>query len=696
MWANLLPLACSNLRPPSRDEVAQALLDQFAAQTATSIDLSGLCTEQGNTEDELRANARRCVDDAVTCHQLVEATGNSGGYVLSTEETVANFLFTCLRKADELDRLFLGLYAATWEELLFSSPYGRAYVTNSVLPVVSRSYSLPLAARPETDPARTLLEYCPSAARLVLQFRPPPSNLVKESLLNVAALAGALYDLHADPNRLLNIRVREAVRAIAGSDERMASTIRLLEEIALLGGFTDEQVRESFEFSDAGRRVLDALIPDGPGYEINVTQTVPSDAPASTTHLPRLLLASQRAATPIQLANAPDHVLTVRVTADQGLPTPSSDPVMLEVGPGPAQPFGLARLPPHIQVNRQTQTIRLSLGRFDIDSCPAPYPVIVRLPTPPPPGERPTVQFAASIHWPALTVRDLCELEEASQLLQTGTGRLELLIEDSGALLASMDGSNGGELFRLGRWTADVIRGLCDLDTSLPVPLFVPVGRIAELERGTASERHAGWQAIRTEAESDRAVISSLYLRIAAATRVPVEESFLRFFPGTFPPPTIKSGGAISQEEMNQLWENGTEDIQITSFFDTDIFELAQLLRDWCRDPREPFPFTLGPGVPSPLTRSALAIRFQRAVNRIWHFDRPVVFELRPVSRQEAYAMEAEYWRSVGDTRRAELAEEIRTRLDRAAGIRPSESAASAATAAANSLMDSVCGPSAE
>jgi hypothetical protein len=41
-----------------------------------------------------------------------------------------------------------------------------------------------------------------------------------------------------------------------------------------------------------------------------------------------------------------------------------------------------------------------------------------------------------------------------------------------------------------------------------------------------------------------------------------------------------------------------------------------------------------------------------------------VVFELRPISRQEAYGLEADYWRSVNDTRRAELAEEIRARLD--------------------------------
>jgi hypothetical protein len=76
----------------------------------------------------------------------------------------------------------------------------------------------------------------------------------------------------------------------------------------------------------------------------------------------------------------------IGVTSEQGLPVPSGDPIMLGVGPGVAQPFGFARFPARIEVSRQTQTIRLSLGRFDIASCPAPYPVIVLLPTPSPPA----------------------------------------------------------------------------------------------------------------------------------------------------------------------------------------------------------------------------------------------------------------------------------------------------------------------
>jgi hypothetical protein len=91
-WETLLPLVCSDLHPRGKDETMQALLDRFTELTAQRTDLTGLCLERGNTEDELRAGARRCVEDASTCRHLVEA-GASGGLVLSAGESVADVFF---------------------------------------------------------------------------------------------------------------------------------------------------------------------------------------------------------------------------------------------------------------------------------------------------------------------------------------------------------------------------------------------------------------------------------------------------------------------------------------------------------------------------------------------------------------------------------------------------------------------------
>jgi hypothetical protein len=671
-WDALLPLVCADLRPRSRDEITQALLDRLGEEAAARTELSGLCTERGSSEADLRAGARRCVDDAAAYRHLVEAPGESGGSVLSAEEPVANLLFTRLRSADELDRLYLGRYAPGWEERLFGSPYGRAYVAGCVLPAVGQSYSLPQGTRPETDPTHTLLELCPTAARLVLQFRPPPSNLAKQTLLNLATLTGALYDIHADPNRLLDGRLRGAVRTLAGSDPATVSTIRLLEEMALVGGFTPEQVLDAFNLSEAGRQVVDTLGNTGREVEISLTQTLPRDAPAATTQLTRLLLAGRRADTTILLAGTPGHALELQVSPEGTLPASPGDSFMLGVGPSPGAPIGPPHLAGRVEVNRTAHTIRFYLSRFSA-VCPNPRPLVVRLPLPPRLGEGSAVEFGTNIHWPKLTIRDLRAMEAAGQVLRSGNARVELLAEESGALVAGMSPRGGDHLFLLGRWTAEVLRGFRGLDGDLPVPLFVPVERIAEFGRHSASERLALWQALRDVPVQDWPLHCSLYLRIANAAGLPVDESFLRFLPGHFfSAPTLDPGGSVSQDEFEARWQAGAEDFLMTSYFETDIFDLAQLLREWCRNPRAQFPIRLGSeDVPSPLTRSVLAIHFLRITDRIWHRDQPVVFELRPVNRQEAYALEAGYWRSVNDTRRAELADEIRARLEELASTEP-------------------------
>jgi hypothetical protein len=337
MWESLLPQVCSDRRPRTRDETVQALLDRFADLSTEQTELGGLCAERGNTEEELRAAALRHVEDAITCGHLGEAPGVPGGFLLSLEEFMADAFFSRMREADELDRLFLGRYASRWEERLFECAYGQAYVANCVLPAVECSFSVPLTQRPESDPLRAILETCPTAARLVREYRPAPSNLVKETLLAQAALTGALFDVHVDPERLLDVRLRSAMRTLTGSETLLQPTLRLLEELALVGGFSAEQVREAHMLSEAAREVLElSTLQQQPALQIDLTQTIPADAPAATTHLPHLLLASRRAGTPILLTSTPGHALDLQVSPEAALPGLIGDNFVLGVGPAEA------------------------------------------------------------------------------------------------------------------------------------------------------------------------------------------------------------------------------------------------------------------------------------------------------------------------------------------------------------------------
>lgn len=659
MWDLMLAVVCSDMTPRSRTEIVQALLSRFRQHTAERVALDAVCTESGNADAELEASAGRAVDDAVTKRHLVAAIPPASGLVLSSLPTVADAFFARARRADDLDLLFVGRYRPSWEQELFASEFGRGYVRSSVFPAVERAYSVRLSQRPATDPVRLLLESCPTAARLVRDNAPSADNLVKESLLGQAVVTGALIDLHSDPERLLNGPVRAAARALTADNGAVAPTIRLLEELALLGGFTHEQLSAAACPSPAAQAVLEAQTPgSGNSFQIHMTQSLPEGA-GGATHLHRLLLASRRAGTPILLTAAADHDFTLRVEGDTELANQDTSGVMVGVGPAEAHPPASFHLPARIEISRPTSTIRLRLGRFS-NNAPTAYPVVVTLPAPPAPGERPRVALGSITQWPELTVRDWRALETANQVIRNSGARIELILEEGDRQLAVMESPQGSTLFRLWPGPEVIQRALRGLDGELPAPVRTPPGAFPEIANMSQDDRCARWEVERNYDSEPRRRVSSIYLRLTTADGHPVEERFLRFLPfGFFPAPTFHTDDQAA-EEVRRQWNEGDNDFLLTCFFHTDIHELADELCAWCANPQGEFPFRFqNGGTPEPVTRSMLTVRLLRSRDRAFYRDRPIIFEFRPVNRREAYEMEAAYWRSKGDEERAQLAQEI-------------------------------------
>jgi hypothetical protein len=660
MWGLLLPVVCSDLRPRSRDEIVEAIVGRFRQATAGRVGLKAVCTEEGNTDAELASSVGRAVDEAMLTRHLVAASGPAGGFVLSSLPAHADAFFKRARKADDVDLLFVGRYRRSWQRELFASEFGRGYVRGSVFPAIEQAYSVRLTQRPADDPVRLLLESCPTAARLVRDCAPSADNLVKESLLAQATVTGALIDMHSDPERLLDGPVRRAVRALTAENGTVAPTVRLLEELALLGGFSPAQLSTAVTRSEAAQAAVEEETPNSSkGILIHMAQSLPAGA-AGATHLYRLLLASQRAGTPILLTAAVDHDLTLRVEGDHELAHRDTTGLMVGIGPGVAPPPASFRLPARVEVSRQTRTIRLRLGRFSTNA-PTSYPIVVTVPVPTSPSQQPMVSFGGSVQWPELTVRDWRALEAANQIIRSTGARMELIVEEGDHLLAVMDIPQGNFLFGLWPGPENIQRALRGLDGESPAPVRVAPNAIAEIADMTPTDRGARWHAERHYGSDPRRRVSSVFLRMTTADGHPFEEQFHRFLPfNFFPTPTIQTDGSVTAEEVQRHWTEGESDFILTYFYHEDIHELTQELRNWCQDPRSEFPFRFqAGGVPNPVTRSRLTIRLLRRRDRVWYVDRPIIFEFRPVNQREAYEMEANYWRQRGDERRAELAQEI-------------------------------------
>jgi hypothetical protein len=660
MWDLLLPVVCSDMRPRSRNEIMRAILSRFHQNTAERVGLDAVCTESGNSDIDLAAGVNRAIDDAVTRRHLVVTPQTASEYILSELPADVDEFFKRSRRADELDLLFVGRYRDSWEQEMFSSEFGRAYVRGSVFPAVERAYSVRLSQRPATDPVRLLLEACPRAARLVRDYAPSADNLVKESLLAQAAVTGALIDLHSDPERLLDGAVRGAVHALTAANGAIAPTIRLLEELALVGGFTHEQLTAAACPSEAAQAVMREQLPaTGTSFSIHMTQSVPSGA-GGATHLGRLLLASQRAGTPIFLTANADHEFTLRIEGNAELADQDTSGVMVGVAQdAPIRPASF-QLPARVEVSRPTRTIRLRLGRFSTVG-PTAYPVVLTLPAPTAPGERSRVTLGSTIQWPELTVRDWRALETANQVMRSGGARIELIIEEGNRQLGIMENAPGDALFPMGPGQENIQRALRGLDSVSPAPIHMTPGAMAEIANMTQYDREARWQAERHYDVNPRRRVSSVFLRLAMADGRPFEERFLRFFPFSFfPAPSFENGEGVEADELRRQWTEGENDFLLTCFYNPDIHELALELCNWCKNPQGEFPFRFySGGTPEPITRSILTIRLLRSRERRWYRDRPIIFEFRPVNRREAYKMEASYWQAMGDERRAQLAQEI-------------------------------------
>jgi hypothetical protein len=322
-----------------------------------------------------------------------------------------------------------------------------------------------------------------------------------------------------------------------------------------------------------------------------------------------------------------------------------------------------------VEILRAAKIIRFCLGRFSTNA-PTQYPVVVRLPVAPianQVGGQLQKLFEMRIQWPSLTVRDWQALEQAAAMLRA-PARVEFVTEQGGKLVASGTVTTGLQGLP-DTFSSAIGRGFRGLDKKTPIPMPAPVDELRALARRSQSECEAAWRARRQRGAQEMPRLTTLYVRLVGSNGgVPFDETYVRLLPWNFfhaPKVTMVEGHNVTVEEFERRWEAAEEDIQIHSHFETDIFDLADVIQKWARSPDGPFPLSGSSSGPmSPNVRTLMVARFLPAIDRIWYKQRPVVFEFRPVTRAEAYGQEAHYWRSISDHRRAELAEEIKARLE--------------------------------
>ena len=146
------------------------------------------------------------------------------------------------------------------------------------------------------------------------------------------------------------------------------------------------------------------------------------------------------------------------------------------------------------------------------------------------------------------------------------------------------------------------------------------------------------------------------------------QEEFLGFLPGvTFNAPQLDD--PEKQKFLDEQWQKREQIMGITCYIVKTADEIAQAVIRWAEDRSPPFPgIHIWKDAPVPHHCKAISqTEFLPAIDRQWYRELPMRVVVRPLTREEELEVEAAYWQSVGDTRRAELAEEISRRFERLA-----------------------------
>jgi hypothetical protein len=448
------------------------------------------------------------------------------------------------------------------------------------------------------------------------------------------------------------VAVQDLAHQIAVEVPRFLS---FLEELALVGGLTLDQVFGIMPTSEDSPDELN----EQPSVNITISQEQCPGHPLHATGYPYFVAAGIRSGTPVKLMCAEDAPLEVSV--------PDNVP-----GPRNVGAIGIERREDKVLTHRVDLRCGLEIDPaakvVQVQGYPlddprgGQLPLIGRLP---PPTRNGKGQFTFTLRFSWLTAGDLDLFRAANRLLSTAGAQIHLVFGPSNQRIGIMEGASIEIPIPLDE---EVLDTLLEVDPKLPVPWFIDEDVFAAI-RSSAPEKRATEvrRAIEAVESGTKRDITSFYLISEFPNGKPYREEFLTFIPGSvFPPPTLKEQGAIGQEEFERRWQSRTEHFALTCFICEGAEELRGDLRAWAENWRSEFPVKIRSDLPAPHhCKTVFSLEFLPRIDRTWHSELPVLAKVRPSNPGEQRRIEVEYWRSICDLDRAELAEE---RLKRTEG----------------------------
>lgn len=652
---------------------ASEIMDEIVAtqqrHQAGFLSLDDLCKEVGNQDHSIREEAARAVGDYETTNVLVRAE-DSGALRLATTAQEYETILKVLRNADEVDRLFAGVYSPSHELSFYREHYGARFVKDQVQPLAQKRYGVDVCyeGKPSLDSSiGQILRVSPTSARLVRELNPIASDLVKRRLLCLAVITGLSRDLYQSPELILNAKTRKALYEVSEILKTFEKSYQFFEELALLSGLTEQQIAEMMVHSADWQKEMrsERLEETTPGIELK--QRMSKETYRPSTAFPYLLLAGQRSRAAIQFQCNYGSSISLST------PTPGKDggppllPVSIGVEPGPPSMVPKIDFKCELSMDKTGKQAMLVAYLLNDTECVG-KPIIVRLPSPDRAKEgKSTIQFA--MVFPDLTVGHLQRIVELQDLCHSGGPiELQLILGKTGERIASMAPEQGLPFNIPSDFRSGFIQRLNALDSNLPAPWFCSDDVEHEILQGELDTAREAFEAVRQRLEGSRPDVTTFTLVTETEQGVPYRQDFLGFFPGlTMSSPKVEPGGQHSQDNVDKMWNERAEMFKLESALREDVPQITESFRQWAQNPElDKFPVNVDSSIPTfHQIKTIFALERYPRINRFWYTEEPTIVRVRPATRREQLEIERKYWESRGDEPRCALIDEMIARIDK-------------------------------
>lgn len=642
LWKLLAIQILADLQPMQRSEIEDAAIGQFLTAMDKAPDLS-MCNAELN-EATLRREIRRVLDDLQTIGALENSEASK--VVLIVDPKIGERLFDLAKEADKFDAVFDDGSQDGHEYSLYQSEFGRKFKKDCLFPRWEQKFQFPFAEAKTSTALKTVLQYSPTAARIAEQLSPPPSAMAHTDLLEFAAIAAVCADLINDPELILETDARQAIDTLfSHASKRLPQFLLFAKELAVINKLSFDEIKEIVTPS----RKTD--IPEGVRpVELSLSQQFPSKR--MHWSLVNVWLACLRANIQITVRNTPFAPFTLKEKHAEekagGISIPTDPPIAVSFGPGTQSMVPAVSLRLGIDYRESEKKIRVFGGKLsanDQGKC-----LTVNIST----REKGLQTSTCAMLHSEMTVGDLSAIEEQSE-------------DSSISVVFDIDGFPEVQNWNFGVSKGNdgykkAIRNIASVDSSLPIPAFVKNELIEQVGAGSKDEIRKNLDEFLREHGDSRFTATVITIRMAGVDGADYYEEYLGFMPLSFGFNCPKvSGSDEDQRLLESAWNEGKQELLLSSYFKTSADELAHLLREWSENTDSEFPLSFsGDNSKFHFANTRMDIVFYPVRDRFWHLQRDVTFRFRPVSRAQRYGIEKEYWRNERqDARRASLLEEM-------------------------------------